>query len=126
MASNINRVTLTGNLTRDPEVREAGDTTVCGLRLAVNASKKTPSGSWEDRANYFDVTVWNAQAQACGKFLKKGSKVAIDGRLEWQEWEHEGQKRQAVKVIAQSVEFLSSSNAPAGDTGAATDEAIPF
>jgi single-strand DNA-binding protein len=126
MASNINRVTLTGNLTRDPEVREAGDTTVCGLRLAVNASKKTPSGSWEDRPNYFDVTVWGAQASACGKFLAKGSKVAIDGRLEWQEWEKDGKKNQTVKVVAQSVEFLSSSNTPAGDTGAAADAAIPF
>ena len=125
MASNINRVTLTGNLTRDPENREVGGTTVGSLRLAVNASRKNQSGEWEDRPNYFDVTVWGPLAVNCGKYLAKGSKVAVDGRLEWQEWEKDGQKRQAVKVVAQTVEFLSSSQ---GDqTGAAAaDEEIPF
>lgn len=107
-ATNINRVVLTGNLCADPDLRSlSSGTAVCRLRLAVNTRRKAASGDWEDRPNFFDVTVWGAQGEACAKYLSKGKPVAIDGRLEWREWETEGGgKRQAVQVVADSVQFL--------------------
>ena len=107
-ATNINRVVLTGNLTADPELRALpSGTSVCKLRVASNTRRKSASGEWEDKPNYFDVTVWGAQGENCARFLSKGRPVAIDGRLEWREWEtQEGQKRQAVDIIADSVQFL--------------------
>jgi single-strand DNA-binding protein len=109
-ATNINRVVLTGNLTRDPELRSTqGGTSVCSLRVACNTRRKGPSGDWEDKPNYFDVTVWGAQGENCARFLSKGRPVAIDGRLEWREWEDpNGNKRQAVDIVADAVQFLGS------------------
>jgi single-strand DNA-binding protein len=109
-ATNINRVVLTGNLTRDPELRStSGGTAVCSLRVACNTRRKGPSGDWEDKPNYFDVTVWGAQGENCSRFLSKGRPVAIDGRLEWREWEDkEGNKRQSVDIVADAVQFLGS------------------
>ena len=109
-ASNINRVTVTGNLTRDPELRSIpSGTSVCKLRIAVNSRRKDASGQWVDKPNYFDVTVWGAQGENCAQYLQKGRGVAIDGRLEWREWDTpEGQKRQAVEIIADTVQFLGS------------------
>jgi single-strand DNA-binding protein len=107
--SNINRVIITGNLTRDPEMGAVGSgTTVCSLRVACNGRRKNnQTGQWEDQPNYFDVTVWGAQGENCGRFLTKGRPVAIDGRLRWREWtSQEGQKRQAVDIIAETVQFL--------------------
>jgi single-strand DNA-binding protein len=107
--SNINRVTITGNLTRDPEVRTLPNsgTSVCSLRVACNGRRKNgQTGQWEDQPNYFDVTVWGAQGENCGRFLTKGRAVAVDGRLRWREWETEGQKRQAVDIVADTVQFL--------------------
>ena len=87
-SANINRVIVTGNLTRDPELRTTpGGTSVCKLRIAVNSSRKNASGEWEDKPNYFDVTVWGAQGENCATYLGKGRPVAIDGRLDWHEWE---------------------------------------
>ncbi len=106
---NINRVVLTGNLTKDPDTRTNPSTglAICKLRLAVNTRRKnSASGSWEDKANYFDVTVFGRQAESCGQYLSKGRPVAIDGRLEWREYEVEGQKRQSVDIIAENVQFL--------------------
>ena len=109
-ATNINRVVLTGNLTRDPELRStASGMSVCSLRVACNTRRKGPSGDWEDKPNYFDVTVWGAQGENCARYLSKGRPVAIDGRLEWREWEDQnGNKRQNVEIIAESVQFLGS------------------
>jgi single-strand DNA-binding protein len=110
-ATNINRVILTGNLTRDPELRSTNSgTSVCGLRVAVNTRRKDPNtGEWTDKANYFDVTVWGAQGENCAQYLQKGRPVAVDGRLEWREWEDKaGNKRQSVDIIADSVQFLGS------------------
>ena len=109
-ASNINRVTITGNLTRDPELRSTrGGTSVCSLRVAVNTRRKNASGDWEDYANYFDVTVWGAQGENCAQYLQKGRPVAVDGRLQWREWQNDnGDKRQAVDIVAETVQFLGS------------------
>ena len=110
MAANINRVVLVGNLTKDPELRQTGGgTPVCSLRVACNTRRKGPSGDWEDKPNYFDVTVWGAQGENCSRFLSKGRPVAIDGRLEWREWQaQDGSKRESVEIVAESVQFLGS------------------
>jgi single-strand DNA-binding protein len=118
-ATNINRVVLTGNLTRDPELRSTSSgMSVCSLRVACNTRRKGASGEWEDKPNYFDVTVWGAQGENCARFLAKGRPVAIDGRLEWREWEAEGgHKRQAIDIIADSVQFLGSREEGMGGGG---------
>jgi single-strand DNA-binding protein len=108
MAGNINRVVLVGNLTRDPELRHTpSGTPVCSLRVAVNTRRKDETGQWVDKPNYFDVTVWGQQGENTAQYLSKGRPVAIDGRLEWREWEaQDGSKRQAVEIVADSVQFL--------------------
>jgi single-strand DNA-binding protein len=111
-ASNLNVVVITGNLTKDPELRSTpGGTSVCKLRVAVNSRRKdSSSGEWVDKPNYFDVTVWGAQGENCANYLYKGRPVAVEGRLEWREWEaNDGSgKRQAVEIIANNVQFLGS------------------
>jgi single-strand DNA-binding protein len=109
MAANINRVVLVGNLTRDPELRHTpSGTAVCSLRLAVNTRRKdAATGEWGEKPNYFDVTVWGNQGENCAQYLSKGRPVGVDGRLEWREWEaQDGSKRQAVEIVADSVQFL--------------------
>lgn len=116
--TNINRVVMTGNLTRDPEMKGANGVTLCKLRIACNTRRKnSQTGQWEEKPNYFDVTVWGAQGENCGRYLSKGRPVAIDGRLEWREWETEGGKRQAVDIIAESVQFLGSPSEAGGGNG---------
>jgi len=145
MAANINRVVLVGNLTRDPELRHTpSGTAVCSLRLAVNSRRKDAStGEWGEKPNYFDITVWGNQGERCAQYLAKGRPVGVDGRLEWREWETpEGNKRQAVEVVADSVQFLGGRGdgdggggyipadapaTPAGDfPSSPTDDDIPF
>ncbi len=119
-ATNINRVVMTGNLTSDPELRSLpSGMSVCKLRIACNTRRKNNStGEWDDKPNYFDVTVWGAQGENCARFLSKGRPVALDGRLEWREWEtQEGQKRQAVDIIADSVQFLGGRDDAASGNG---------
>jgi len=137
MAENINRVVVTGNLTADPELRHTGGgTAVCSLRIAVNGRRKE-GDQWVDKPNYFNVTVWGAQGENASKYLEKGRPVAIDGRLDWREWEtKEGDKRQTVDIVAETVQFLGSAkdgggnapqSAPAGNPPAADDgDDIPF
>jgi single-strand DNA-binding protein len=115
--SNINRVVLTGNLTADPDLRSLpSGTSVCKLRLAVNSRRKDSStGEYVDKPNYFDVTVWGGQGESCARFLSKGRPVAIDGRLEWREWQQDGgPKRQAIEVVADVVQFLATPSAAVG------------
>jgi single-strand DNA-binding protein len=143
MARNINRVIVVGNLTRDPELRHTpSGMAVCSLRIAVNTTRKDETGQWVDKPNYFDVTVWGQQGENCAQYLSKGRPVAIDGRLEWREWEaQDGSKRQAVEIVADTVQFLGgrqdSEGAPAyvpagaaasGDDFPASpaDDDIPF
>lgn len=105
---NINRVVLSGNLTRDPDMRTTGSgLAICKLRIACNTRRKDSStGTWEDKANYFNVTVFGRQGENCGEYLSKGRGVMIDGRLEWSEYEVEGQKRQSVDIVAENVQFI--------------------
>lgn len=118
-ATNINRVVLTGNLTRDPELRSTpSGTPVCGLRVACNTRRKDASGEWVDKPNYFDVTIWGRQGENAAQYLEKGRAVAIDGRLEWREWQDkEGNKRQSVDIIADSVQFLGGRGESDGGGG---------
>jgi single-strand DNA-binding protein len=92
---------------------------VCSLRIAVNTRRKDNStGQWTEKPNYFDVTVWGNQGESCAQYLSKGRPVAIDGRLEWREWDaQDGTKRQAVEIIADSVQFLGGRDGGAGDGG---------
>ena len=131
--SNINRVVLTGNLTRDPVLRSTSSgTPVCGLRIASNTRRKTSGGDWVDKPNYVSVTVWGALGETCNRFLAKGRAVAIDGRLEWREWTHDDANREAVEIVADAVQFLangtSSGNgdAPAAATAAPAEDDIAF
>src|SRR5918912_2121119 len=124
MAANINRVVLVGNLTKDPELRHTpSGTPVCSLRLAVNTRRKDgATGEWTEKPNYFDVTVWGNQGESCAQYLSKGRPVAVDGRLEWREWDaQDGTKRQAVEVIADSVQFLGGR----GDAEGGTNQFVP-
>ena len=108
-ATNINRVIVTGNLTRDPELRSTpSGMSVCSLRIASNTRRKDNStGEWVDKPNYFSVTVWGAQGENCARFLAKGRPVAIDGRLEWREWQsQDGGKRESIEIVADAVQFL--------------------
>jgi single-strand DNA-binding protein len=118
-ATNINRVVMTGNLTRDPDLRATqSGMSVCSLRLAVNTRRRGQSGEWEDKPNFFDVTVWGAQGENCARYLAKGRPVAIDGRLEWREFEDRtGQRRQAIDIIADSVQFLGGRDEAGGGNG---------
>jgi single-strand DNA-binding protein len=132
--SNINRVVLTANLTADPDLRSLpSGAVVCKPRVASSTLRKDgASGDWIEKPNYFDVVVWGVQGESCARYLTKGRAVAIDGRLEWREWEADGVKRQAVEIVADSVQFLATgaANATTGraDSGlvAIEDDDIPF
>lgn len=106
----INRVNITGNLTRDPDFRStASGMPVLGFGVAVNDRRKNQqTGEWEDCPNFIDCTMFGARAQSVSRFLSKGSKVAIDGKLRWSQWERDGQKRSKIEVIVDDIEFLSS------------------
>jgi single-strand DNA-binding protein len=144
--ANINRVVLVGNLTKDPELRHTpGGTPVCSLRVAVNSRRRDESGQWVDKPNYFDVSVFGNQAESCTQYLAKGRPVGVDGRLDWREWDAtDGSgKRQAVQIIADTIQFLGSRSDGEGGGGgnqfvpagaaqeravgpAAADDDIPF
>lgn len=130
MAQNINRVTITGNLTAKPEVRETASTSVCELRVAVNGRRKVDN-EWVDKPNFVNVIVFGVQAENAAKYLDKGRPVAVDGRLDWSEWTTEdGAKRQSLKVIAENLQYLGSKNGngntPAEDSNESSESDPPF
>ncbi len=103
----VNRVVVVGRLTRDPELRAlSSGSSVCSLRLACNGSRRTPDGAYEERPNYFDVSVFGPQGENVDRHMERGSLVAVDGRLEWREWDTEHGRRQAVSIVADRVQFL--------------------
>jgi single-strand DNA-binding protein len=114
--SDINRVVLVGRLTRDPELRALpSGHSVCNLRLACNGVRKD-GDVYQERPNYFDVSAFGAQGENVDRYMRKGSRVVIDGRLEWREWETSDQhKRQAVNVVAESVQFLDTPDGAQGN-----------
>ena len=132
----INRVVISGNLTRDPELKALpSGTPVLALGIAVNDRRKNQeSGQWEDVPNFFDVSIFGARAEALSRFLNKGTKVTIEGRLRWHSWETpQGEKRSKVDIVADEIEFLSSREGGgasyAAPAAAPTDEIgdeIPF
>jgi single-strand DNA-binding protein len=144
MAGDINRVTLVGRLTRDPELRHLpSGNPVLQMGLAVNGRQKDDEGNWTDKPNFFDVKVFGNQAEMLAQHLAKGRRVGIDGRLDWSSWEaQDGSKRSKVEVVAFQVQFLDSRTeggeqreyVPAGDIAAdrsdfgpsSSDDDIPF
>lgn len=108
----INRVAISGNLTRDPELRQTqGGMAVLTMGVAVNdRAKNQQTGQWEDRANFVDCTMFGNRAQAVSQYLHKGSKVAIEGKLRWSQWDDRqtGQKRSKLEVVVEELEFMDS------------------
>ena len=112
----INRVLISGNLTRDPELRQTGGgTQVLSFDVAVNDRRRNPqTGEWEDYPNFIDCTMFGARAEALSRYLSKGTKVAIEGKLRWSQWERDGQKRSKIEVIVDELEFMTSRNDGSG------------
>ena len=113
----INRVNISGNLTRDPELRmTGGGTQILAFGVAVNDRRRNPQpGEWEDYPNFVDCIVFGARAEPLSRFLSKGSKVAVEGKLRYSSWEtKDGQKRSKLEVVVDEVEFLSSRNQQGG------------
>jgi len=120
VAGSINSVVLVGNLTRDPELKALpSGTSVCSLRIAVNDRVKDPTtGEWTEKPNYISVDVFGGQAENCAQYLARGRQVAIEGRLRWREWQtQDGQKREAVSVVANNVQFIGPREPAAGGQG---------
>lgn len=129
----INRVNISGNLTRDPELRQTqGGMAILSLGVAVNDRRKNQqTGEWEDVPNFVDCVVFGTRAEKLAQFLAKGSKVAIEGKLRWSQWEKDGAKRSKLEVIVDEIEFMSrggSQGQRQQQTASADlyDENIPF
>ena len=105
----INSVCISGNLTREPEIRAtASGTQVLSFGVAVNDRRKNnQTGEWEDYPNFVDCTMFGTRAEAVGRFLRKGCKVAIEGKLRYSSWERDGQRRSKLEVIVDEIEFMS-------------------
>ena len=121
----INRVNITGNLTRDPELRAtAAGTQVLSFGIAVNDRRKNPqTGEWEDYPNYIDCTMFGTRAEAVGRYISKGSKVAIEGKLRYSSWERDGQKRSKHELIVDQLSFMHARKSE--DEGEAAPEPAP-
>ena len=129
----INRVNISGNLTRDPELRQTqGGMAILNIGVAVNDRRKNQqTGEWEDVPNFVDCVVFGTRAEKLAQFLAKGSKVAIEGKLRWSQWEKDGAKRSKLEVIVDEIEFMSrggSQQRQQQQTASADlyDENIPF
>lgn len=105
----INKVCLSGHLTRDPELRQtANGFPVLGFGIGVNERRKNPqTGEWYDQGNFFDCVMYGGRTESVAQYLAKGSKVAIEGKLRWSQWERDGQKRSKVDVVVDNIEFMS-------------------
>lgn len=105
----INRVIISGNLTRDPEIRNTqSGMAVMGFGMAVNDRRKNPhTGEWEDYANYIDCTMFGTRAESVSRFISKGTKVTVEGKLRWSQWERDGQKRSKIEVVVDEIDLMS-------------------
>lgn len=130
----INKVFLTGNLTRDPELKATqGGTQILNFGLAVNDRRKnSQTGEWENYPNFVDCKLFGKRAETVARFISKGSKVAVSGKLSYSSWEKDGQRRSKLDVLVDDIEFLSSSNQqqqpqqPQAQGGVVYDEEMPF
>ncbi len=123
-SSNINHVVLTGRLTSDPDLRALpSGASVCHLRIAVNVRRRNAAGEWGEKPNFFDVVVFGASGENIARYLRKGRAVAVDGRLDWREWEtKDGRSAQAVSIVARTVQFLDGPPADLDDRRPGGDE----
>lgn len=132
MAKSLNRVMLIGNLGKDPEVKHTqSGTAVAKLSIATNQRFKDKAGDWKDRTEWHTVILWARLAEIAGEYLKKGSKVFIEGRLTTRSWDDKGTKRYSTEVVCEDLVMLSSSQPSGGserqeNAGPITDEDIPF
>lgn len=127
----INRVNISGNLTRDPELRQTqGGMAILSLGVAVNDRRKNQqTGEWEDVPNFVDCVVFGTRAEKLAQFLSKGTKVAIEGKLRWSQWEKDGARRSKLEVIVDEIEFMSRGQQRQQQQTASADlydENIPF
>lgn len=128
MARSFNQVTLMGNLTRDPELRQTPNgQAVCNFGLALNRSYKGGDGEWQEATDYIDIVAWGPLGERVAQYLTKGRPVLVSGRLQSRSWEQEGQKRSKVEVVAQDVTFLGSrgDGGNAGNGGGGFDAGEP-
>ena len=124
MARSFNKVILVGNLTRDVELRHTNSSTaVTDVGLAVNDRRKTPQGEWVDEVTYVDVTLWGRQAEVASEYLRKGSRVLIEGRLQLDQWQDKdsGQKRSKLKVVGSQMMMLDGRSEGGGQRGSSGD-----
>lgn len=113
----INKVVISGNLTRDAELRETrGGTSVATFGVAVNERRRNQNGDWEDYANFVDCNIWGKRAEALAQYLTKGLKVAVEGRLHYSSWEdkNSGGKRSKIDVTVDEIELMSSRDGQQG------------
>ena len=123
----INRVNISGNLTRDSELRAANNgTAILNFSVAVNDRRKNASGEWEDVPNYVDCVVFGTRATALHRMLKKGTKVAIEGKLRYSSWEKDGAKRSKLEVIVDELELMNSPKAKQAAPADTYDDDLPF
>jgi single-strand DNA-binding protein len=127
----INRCCISGNLTRDPELRQTqGGMAILNIGVAVNDRRKNQqTGEWEDVPNFVDCVVFGTRAEKLAQFLAKGAKVAIEGKLRWSQWEKDGAKRSKLEVIVDEIEFMSRGQQRQQQQTASADlydENIPF
>ncbi len=117
MARSFNQVTLMGNLTRDPELRQIpSGQSVCSFSLALNRSYKGGDGNWQEAVDYVDVVAWANLGERVAQYMKKGSPVLVSGRLQSRQWEQDGQKRSKLEVVAVDVTFIGNKNDDGGNS----------
>lgn len=132
--SGVNKVIIIGNLGRDPELRHtANGTSVANFSVATSERFKRANGEFEERVEWHNISVWGNLAELCEKYLRKGSKVYVEGRIQTDEFEKDGEKRKFTKIIGQTVQFLDPKKQAAGsgssagyDSGPSNDDEIPF
>jgi len=112
--ADLNRILLLGRLVHDPELKHVSGTPLCKFRIATSREWKDKSGEKQKDVCYVDVQVWGAQADACQRYLTKGRQVFLEGSLDFQEWERDGQRRSKHEVRANRVQFLGGGQG-AGD-----------
>jgi single-strand DNA-binding protein len=122
--ANINRIVIVGRLTADPELRALpSGSSVCSLRLASHSLRKNADGEYTEKPNFFDIAVFGAMGESVHRYMSRGRRIAVDGRLEWREWETaEGVKRQAVEIVADRVQFLDGRGSQGNSESLGSDD----